>query len=124
MNRIAPKEKREWVEGSADISIWLNKQMKEHSIIQADIIRNGDISSGTLKHLLAYTKGGTRLPTIKKLCLALASAVHDKDYLEFLFEALEATNQSEAFPRDQILNLQKIILSKDCLLYTSDAADE
>ena len=40
MNRVAPKEKREWVEGSADISIWILKQMKQYNLTQADIARS------------------------------------------------------------------------------------
>ncbi len=113
MNKVDPKRKENWKEGSAKISIWLLKQMKQYNLTQAEIARNKGISFGSIKHLLMYTKGRVQVRTVKKLCLALASAVPEKDYLEFLLEALEATNQSEAFPRDQILNLQKIILSKE-----------
>jgi hypothetical protein len=106
-------KKKIWFEGSSAISVYIRKQMNLYSLGQVDIVRNDDISFGTLKHLLVYTKGRVTINVIKRLSLALASAVPDKDYLEFLYETLEATNQIDRFPLDQINTLKSIILSKE-----------
>lgn len=107
------KRTNKWVEGTSKISVYIRKQMTEYNLSQADIVRNEDISFGTLKHLLVYTKGRVSIDVIKRLSLALASAVPEKDYLEFLYETLEASNQIDRFPKNQINTLKSIILSKE-----------
>ena len=102
-----------WSEGCSKISVWLRKQMNKYDLSQADIARNNDISFGTLRHLLVYTKGRVTQNVAKRLALGLASAVHDKDYLEFLYEILEVTGQLELFPKDRLNELKSIIYRKE-----------
>ena len=88
--------------GDNPFTVWPQSQMNEFDLTTSQLTKWDDINYYQLHYWLTAIKGRPHISSIQLLCLALASAVEGKDYFEFYYEALEATDQKYLFPKHQL----------------------